>query len=120
MQTLQLEILGLYPDSLRVDNLRYFNISSTVKKIAIGGRADSYYEYLLKLWLSTGEEKYLTMYYTAAQSIAEKMVVKSAQGHLYVPAGFIKEFVKSSSKTKANGKVDSYYYVEHEMIFEHL
>ena len=41
-------------------------INSHNHRYSLGAEADSYYEYLLKLWISTGLEKYRVMYDEAA------------------------------------------------------
>ncbi|KAJ3062367.1 hypothetical protein HDU98_001765 [Podochytrium sp. JEL0797] len=102
MQTIAVDIPGLFPDAFRVDRLSVHG-----KKVAIGGRCDSYYEYLLKMWLSTGEDKYYEYYYTAAKSIADNMLVRSPKGHVYIPAGFIQ-------------RSDTGFKIQSETMFEHL
>ncbi|KAI8609489.1 glycoside hydrolase [Chytriomyces sp. MP71] len=85
-------IPGLYPEKIHADNL---TILGKVK-ISLGGMSDSYYEYLLKMWLATGHEKFYKLYETAAndlthtaQSFAKYMVKYSNDGFLYIPTGFV-------------------------------
>ncbi|KAJ3127720.1 Mannosyl-oligosaccharide 1,2-alpha-mannosidase IA [Physocladia obscura] len=137
MQTIKMRIPGLFPEYLDVDKLEYGENPFLITKVSVGGMADSYYEYLLKLWLSTGEEKYFNMYYTAAQSIAENMVVKSDLGHLYIPTGFVKQVgaaprdprppynsdattAKAGDSSTAETPEVPKYYVAHDFTFEHL
>ncbi|KAI9342841.1 glycoside hydrolase [Obelidium mucronatum] len=102
MQTIKVDIPGVFPDSF---NPYEFGVMGN--KVAIGGRCDSYYEYLLKLWLSTGDKKYFDMYYVAAKGIADNMVITAAAGHIYIPAGRV---------TQAGNKFS----VISETMFEHL
>jgi mannosyl-oligosaccharide alpha-1,2-mannosidase len=48
----------------------------TGKKLTLGARGDSYYEYLLKSWLQTDkqDESLLQLYLTAVESIRDRMV----------------------------------------------
>ncbi|KAJ3068553.1 Mannosyl-oligosaccharide 1,2-alpha-mannosidase IB [Podochytrium sp. JEL0797] len=81
MQSMNLNVPGLFPDWLDTTSLFAPGWS-----FQIGGMADSYYEYLLKVWLSTGDEKYYTYFTTAAHSIANYMVATSSdKTHIYIP-----------------------------------
>ncbi|TPX63735.1 hypothetical protein SpCBS45565_g06392 [Spizellomyces sp. 'palustris'] len=52
----------------------------------IGAAADSFYEYLLKLWISTGDEKYRVWYDEAAEAISTHLATTSNKGrYTYVP-----------------------------------
>ncbi|TPX34918.1 hypothetical protein SmJEL517_g02598 [Synchytrium microbalum] len=53
-------------------------------KYGLGAGADSHYEYLLKLWISTGEEKYRAWYDESAETFSS-MFVKEANGHTWIP-----------------------------------
>jgi mannosyl-oligosaccharide alpha-1,2-mannosidase len=59
--------------------------------IKLGGRADSFYEYLLKQWLLTGktQEMYLEMYQQSLQGIMTKMIDDFDSNN--PPVSFIKE-----------------------------
>ncbi|KAJ1535634.1 Mannosyl-oligosaccharide 1,2-alpha-mannosidase IB [Nowakowskiella sp. JEL0078] len=72
---------GLYPLSIKQDALIFYE-----EEYSIGGGGDSFYEYLLKLWLSTGEERYWDLYEEAADAISEHLVKVSEAGIVYVPA----------------------------------
>lgn len=52
--------------------------------LSIGARTDSYYEYLLKLWLQSGktEEKFLKQYLSAVSAVNETLVGYSVPSHL--------------------------------------
>ena len=56
------DALGLYADKLSVMSLKFEG-----ENFGIGGGSDSFYEYLLKLWISTGSEKYRKMYDEAVE-----------------------------------------------------
>ncbi|KAJ3207666.1 hypothetical protein HDU82_003484, partial [Entophlyctis luteolus] len=102
MHSVDFKIPGLYPELFSNEKLE-----TNGMKVALGGRSDSYYEYLLKLWLSTGEQKYYDLYYRAAEAIVEYMVVQADAGHLYIPAGYVQYTNESLS-------------LIHEDLFEHL
>ncbi len=59
------DLSGLVSLSLSAQTLP--NISPLDKQYGIAGRGDSYYEYLLKLYLSTGQERYGVMLDKAMQ-----------------------------------------------------
>ncbi|KAJ3024645.1 UNVERIFIED_CONTAM: Mannosyl-oligosaccharide 1,2-alpha-mannosidase IB [Siphonaria sp. JEL0065] len=81
MQSMEQNIPGLFPDWLDTVSLKAPGWS-----FQIGGMADSYYEYLLKVWLSTGEDKYYKYFKTAAYSIANYMVkLSDDKTHVYIP-----------------------------------
>ncbi|KAI8614585.1 glycoside hydrolase [Chytriomyces sp. MP71] len=81
MQAMDTFIPGLFPDWL---NTETFAVPE--QSFQIGGGADSYYEYLLKVWLSTGERKFLKMYRAASNAILNHMVKKSSAGpYTYIP-----------------------------------
>ncbi|KAJ3035793.1 Mannosyl-oligosaccharide 1,2-alpha-mannosidase IA, partial [Rhizophlyctis rosea] len=69
---------GLYPSDYAADNLEV-----TSEKYGIGAGADSFYEYLLKIWLATGEERYRDWYIDAANDIANHLVNVSEDGANY-------------------------------------
>ena len=54
--------LNLYANDMSTSSLSY-----TTDLRGLGGGADSFYEYLLKLWLATHDNKYKDMYYEAAE-----------------------------------------------------
>ncbi|KAJ3126900.1 Mannosyl-oligosaccharide 1,2-alpha-mannosidase IB [Nowakowskiella sp. JEL0407] len=94
-------IPGIYPITVQVDTLKFGNcnvvhVHSTIKLTifqpstayySIGSGGDSFYEYLLKLWLSTGEERYWDVYYESAQSVFENLAKVSQNFHdvVYLP-----------------------------------
>jgi mannosyl-oligosaccharide alpha-1,2-mannosidase len=71
---------GLYKDQLQVTNLDP-NLRQG-GKYSVGGMSDSFYEYLLKIWLSTGERRYWDLYYKSAKAIGVYMVETSPQNGL--------------------------------------
>lgn len=52
------------------------------KLVRLGSRGDSYYEYLLKQYLQTGEKIYLDMYEESYMGIRKYLVAKSYPNHL--------------------------------------
>ncbi|KAJ3247007.1 hypothetical protein HDU78_005658 [Chytriomyces hyalinus] len=108
MQTMNVTVPGLFPEYLNSETFAVYD-----SKYSIGGMSDSYYEYLLKLWLSTGEEKYFQMYYTAAQAIATYMVQVTPENHLYIPPTTIYQY-----STRGQSKEDIR--IHHTDQFEHL
>lgn len=54
--------------------------------MSLGALGDSYYEYLLKSWIQSGQtdEEARTMFDDAMLAISKKMVQKSAEGLTYV------------------------------------
>ncbi|KAI9333123.1 glycoside hydrolase [Obelidium mucronatum] len=81
MQSMKQNVPGLFPDWLDTVSLNAPGWS-----FQIGGMADSYYEYLLKVWMATGDEKYYEYFKTAAFSIANYMVkVSDDKSHVYIP-----------------------------------
>ncbi|KAI8611761.1 glycoside hydrolase [Chytriomyces sp. MP71] len=84
MAKIPLPVPGLFPEKLSKNVLLTLN-----NKVSLGGMSDSYYEYLLKMWLSTGEEKYYKMYTVAADNFARYMRKYTNDGFLYMPAAQI-------------------------------
>ncbi|ORY44718.1 hypothetical protein BCR33DRAFT_716687 [Rhizoclosmatium globosum] len=95
MQSMEHNVPGLFPDWLDTETLRAPGWS-----FQIGPMADSYYEYLMKLWLSTGEEKYYTYFHTASHSIVNHLVATSSDNsHIYIPVSDITKFGDSFSSS---------------------
>lgn len=74
---------GLYPLFLDTNSGRYKN-----QKLSFGGCGDSFYEYLLKVWLQTNRTKvqYQTMYVESINAMIQHMLKKSSQGYWYLPS----------------------------------
>lgn len=70
---------GLYPVYLNVDGGGFSN-----ERVTLGALGDSFYEYLLKVWILTGkkEEKYRKMYEEATEAVITQLVKKSTPGGL--------------------------------------
>lgn len=70
-----------------------FTILTTyyLEHITLGAMGDSFYEYLLKIWLLSGKrwDKYREMYDSAADNIIEKLVKKSTPSDLVYIAELI-------------------------------
>lgn len=64
----------------------YVDVKSgkTSGTLTLGARGDSYYEYLLKQWIQTGEISYQQEYIAAVQSIKNKLVFSSKRGLTYI------------------------------------
>ncbi|ORY53219.1 seven-hairpin glycosidase [Rhizoclosmatium globosum] len=103
LHRIPIDVPGLYPERVQIGE---FVVSSS--KLSLGGTTDSYFEYLLKMWLGTGERRYFEWYYEAAESIRQKLVVIAKAGHVYIPAAQL-------SWPKNGGMV-----IEHDEKFEHL
>ncbi|KAI8813187.1 hypothetical protein BJ742DRAFT_735508 [Cladochytrium replicatum] len=74
-------VKGLYPRDIFVEDLEFAD-----EIYEIGAGADSFYEYLLKLWLSTGDDRYWEVYYDSAQAMRDKMARVSDDGkYVYIP-----------------------------------
>eukprot|EP01130_Rhizamoeba_saxonica_P005708 TRINITY_DN2267_c0_g1_i1.p1 TRINITY_DN2267_c0_g1~~TRINITY_DN2267_c0_g1_i1.p1 ORF type:complete len:601 (+),score=157.02 TRINITY_DN2267_c0_g1_i1:39-1841(+) len=53
---------GLYPVFMKTDKEQF-----TKTFVSVGALGDSFYEYILKMWLLTGDEKYKNWYYEEAE-----------------------------------------------------
>ena len=64
----------------------------TTTKLSLGALGDSYYEYLLKMWILKGrspaDEMYRTMWQRAMDEMIEKLVFTSSHGNLTYVAEF--------------------------------
>ncbi|KAI9100560.1 glycosyl hydrolase [Phlyctochytrium arcticum] len=78
-------VKGLYPLHWPIDSPAKF-IGKVDLQYGVGAYADSFYEYLLKIWLATGESKYGDWYHEAAEGIAKNLVRSAANGEAkYIP-----------------------------------
>jgi len=88
---------GLYPYSIRESGgqLTFAN-----QKLTFGAMSDSYYEYMLKMWLQGGktESKYREMYDHAMQGMHDELVQVSS------PSGFV--FLADKNNGKLDTKMD--------------
>ncbi|KAJ3159203.1 hypothetical protein HK101_001108 [Irineochytrium annulatum] len=81
MNLYEFTVPGLYPIHMPTDRLEFSG-----SDVSLGGMSDSFYEYLLKLWLSTGEPRYQEMYLTASHALAKHLIRRSADGkNTYAP-----------------------------------
>ncbi|KAH6589039.1 hypothetical protein BASA61_005743, partial [Batrachochytrium salamandrivorans] len=78
--SIKTRISGLGPKLLSTSEL-----VETSSEYGIGANTDSYYEYLLKLWISTGDDRYRDLYDNAIAAIEEHLLVQTPDGHAYVP-----------------------------------
>ncbi|KAJ3023919.1 Mannosyl-oligosaccharide 1,2-alpha-mannosidase IB [Thoreauomyces humboldtii] len=74
---------GLYPTKWPVEKVPDIK-TPMQEKYSVGAEADSFYEYLLKMWLSTGETKWRDMYDQSAEVIKEHMVQYDGK-NAYIP-----------------------------------
>ncbi|KNC97124.1 uncharacterized protein SPPG_07516 [Spizellomyces punctatus DAOM BR117] len=88
---------GLYPIDWSTSSIRDRK-EPAGEAYGIGAASDSFYEYLLKLWISTGDEKYREWYDEAAEAISSHLATTSQEGrYTYIPnarlydSGFQKE-----------------------------
>ncbi|KAJ2007109.1 hypothetical protein H4R26_001002 [Coemansia thaxteri] len=88
---------GLYPLYINIQTGKYDQTSS----YTIGGKADSFYEYLLKQYiLHDGKEpKFKERYVTSVEAIKDKLLKKSSSGFSYIGelASNEKDFVHQMS-----------------------
>jgi len=77
---------GLYPTAINVQNGEFPRQGGPY---TIGALADSFYEYLLKLWLiSDGEdESFRTRYEESADAIRRVLVKTTSDGYMYIGEG---------------------------------
>ncbi|KAJ3119327.1 Mannosyl-oligosaccharide 1,2-alpha-mannosidase IB [Nowakowskiella sp. JEL0407] len=68
-------VAGMYPKIILNRQLKF-----STNEYSIGASGDSFYEYLLKLWLSTGENRYWKIYLEAAEAVQSYMTRKSRDG----------------------------------------
>ncbi|KAJ3151494.1 hypothetical protein HDU89_001937 [Geranomyces variabilis] len=74
-----LPVPGLYPMTWSTSGVQHMG-----ERYGIGAAADSFYEYLLKLWLSTGDSKYREMYDRSAEAVSAH-ILKTSGDHAYLP-----------------------------------
>jgi mannosyl-oligosaccharide alpha-1,2-mannosidase len=75
------QIPGLFPKNIDPDNVVF-----SLDNYGIGGEGDSFYEYLLKLWISTGESIWRERYDEAAEAVLKHLLQVSSTGrHYYFP-----------------------------------
>lgn len=80
-------IKGLYPTFIDTNTGKWKNPGI----YTVGPLADSFYEYLLKLWLQSGkaDTKYRNYWVEAAKSIQEHLVRKTPEGFDYIGSGHV-------------------------------
>lgn len=76
-------IVGLYPLFINTDSGRFKN-----QKFSFGGCGDSFYEYLLKVWLLTGKKntQFRDMYVESINAMIDHMLETSSEGFMYLPS----------------------------------
>ena len=74
---------GLYPTQIRLQNNMPEPLSER-DEITFGGRGDSFYEYLLKIWLQGGkkEQMYRDMYDKAMDGLHDLLILKTERNGL--------------------------------------
>ncbi|KAI8820443.1 mannosyl-oligosaccharide alpha-1,2-mannosidase isoform B-like protein [Fimicolochytrium jonesii] len=77
-------VKGLYPKGRHCSHTHLSLIERGKETFGIGPNADSFYEYLLKIWMATGDAKFRTMYDESAEAI-NKYLVHHRNGRTYVP-----------------------------------
>eukprot|EP01029_Cantina_marsupialis_P015939 TRINITY_DN352_c0_g1_i2.p1 TRINITY_DN352_c0_g1~~TRINITY_DN352_c0_g1_i2.p1 ORF type:complete len:416 (-),score=111.34 TRINITY_DN352_c0_g1_i2:204-1451(-) len=74
---------GLFGDHVSVSSGR------ANRHISFGGAGDSYYEYLIKVWLQTNKDSksdmYLKLWRNAVDSMSKDMLARSSDGLLFLP-----------------------------------
>ncbi|TPX34962.1 hypothetical protein SeMB42_g07241 [Synchytrium endobioticum] len=64
-------------------------------RYGLGAASDSFYEYLLKLWISTGEDKYRVWYDESAESFSS-LFVREENGQTWIPNTYYTQNHKNS------------------------
>ncbi|KAI8845230.1 mannosyl-oligosaccharide 1,2-alpha-mannosidase IA [Chytriomyces cf. hyalinus JEL632] len=83
LNALDLLVPGLFPLFMNRDSLHVLGDGNV--RVSIGAMGDSFYEYLLKMWLSTGEGKYYDMHWKSAEALRTHMATVSSQGFTSIP-----------------------------------
>jgi mannosyl-oligosaccharide alpha-1,2-mannosidase len=76
LRNYKLAIPGLYPTYMNTRTGKF----SEPFRYSIANDADSFYEYILKIWISTGHERFRIMFEEAADAVIEKLLVTSPLG----------------------------------------
>lgn len=72
---------GLYPNFFSVDNANFIG-----NDYGLDAGSDSFYEYLLKMWLSTNDHQFKIMYDQFTRAAQKVLVQRSADGrHVWTP-----------------------------------
>jgi mannosyl-oligosaccharide alpha-1,2-mannosidase len=82
----------MYPRFLK-PGTRSFQ-SGTDFSYGMADNSDSFYEYLLKMWISTGDERFREWYFESVEEVINQMAVTTADGkYTYIPnsIGSVKE-----------------------------
>ncbi|KAJ8328893.1 hypothetical protein QVD99_004624 [Batrachochytrium dendrobatidis] len=79
ISSIQTSIKGFAPMEIST-----YSLTETSQWYAVALETDSYYEYLLKLWLSTGDVRYRKLYDDAASAIEEHLLIKTPTGGAYL------------------------------------
>jgi mannosyl-oligosaccharide alpha-1,2-mannosidase len=66
--------IGLYPAFFNLENNMFCN-----EHVTLGAYGDSFYEYLLKQWIMSKEERYRNLFQQSAQGITKFLLVKPAK-----------------------------------------
>ncbi|KAF2077593.1 hypothetical protein CYY_001133 [Polysphondylium violaceum] len=82
INNLKTEIPGLFPVYIDSKGESFCN-----NHISLGALGDSYYEYLLKMWLYSDKkhERYRTLFVKSANAIIDKMYKETKLGYGYIP-----------------------------------
>ncbi|OAJ36201.1 hypothetical protein BDEG_20396 [Batrachochytrium dendrobatidis JEL423] len=78
--SIKTSIEGLAPKTLNSQFLREIS-----RDYSVSAETDSYYEYLNKLWISTGDIRYRKLYDAAASAIEKYILVRTPNGRAYIP-----------------------------------
>jgi len=77
-------VLSKVPPNGLMKNYIDVNSGESSGTITLGARGDSYYEYLLKQWIQTGELRFKEAYMTAVQGINDRLIFSSQRNLTYV------------------------------------
>ncbi|KAJ3301995.1 hypothetical protein HDU76_005594 [Blyttiomyces sp. JEL0837] len=83
MRRFKKPIPGLFPSFMSTSTI---NTRSECQDYRIGGMADSFYEYLMKMYLATGEETYYDFYQESAEAMISYMATETPdRKYVYMP-----------------------------------
>ncbi|KAI8820688.1 glycoside hydrolase [Fimicolochytrium jonesii] len=95
-------IKGLYPIEWSTDNIDGIK-NGAGQRYGLGANSDSFYEYMLKVWMATGEEKYREWYDESAEALKTHLVERKGD-RVFVPDA-------RYASTEAVHKVDSIHHL---------
>ncbi|KAJ3101314.1 hypothetical protein HDU96_010055 [Phlyctochytrium bullatum] len=83
LRSMNWPIKGLYKKRFNPSTLEASKYGAY--EYGVGGETDSFYEYMLKTHISTGDPRYLEMYEETVGAMEKHMIIKGADDHLFIP-----------------------------------